>query len=507
MRLFTTILASLILAACARLPQRASLPDESALAPAPHGAIADRVEAAQALHPGQSGFRLVSSGAEAYALRAYSAQAATRSLDIQTYIWHDDLTGRLIALRALEAADRGVRVRVLVDDLDARGKNAAFAALDAHPLVEVRLYNPMASRRGTLAWAGEFGTGFRRLNHRMHNKTWIADNRLALVGGRNLGNEYFGAEDGINFIDLDLLMAGPVVAETSANFDRFWNSPSNYPIAQLAPSAATPARLQQLRVALADIGTELSASPYKAVLREDPAVQAILEGGTRLHWSDRWRFVSDDPLKATLPQAERSAVVNVLLPAMLASRRSVSLISPYFVPGSKGTQHLVDSARRGLEVSVLTNSLATNDVAAVHGGYMRYRAELLRGGVQLWELRPVGGADANFSLAGSSGSALHTKAAVFDDTKVFVGSYNLDPRSTSLNSEQGVLVEHPELAAELIRLFEHEVDGTRAWQVTLVDDELNWSDGSRSWTREPEASTSRRVVAWLMKVLPVESQL
>ena len=507
MRLVTTILASLILAACARLPQRATLPDESALAPAPHGAIADRVEAAQALHPGQSGFRLVSSGAEAYALRAYSAQAATRSLDIQTYIWHDDLTGRMIALRALEAADRGVRVRILVDDLDARGKNAAFAALDAHPRVEVRLYNPMASRRGRLGWAGEFGTGFHRLNHRMHNKSWIADNRLALVGGRNLGNEYFGAEHGINFIDLDLLMAGPVVAETSANFDRFWNSPSNYPITQLDPRAVTPARLQQLREALSMIETELRESPYKAVLREDPAVQAILEGGTRLHWSDRWRFVSDDPLKAGLPSAERSAVVNVLLPAMLASQRNVRLISPYFVPGRRGTQHLVDGEQRGLEISVLTNSLATNDVAAVHGGYMRYRADLLRGGVQLWELKPTAGADAHFSLAGSSGSALHTKAAVFDDSQVFVGSYNLDPRSTSLNSEQGVLIAHPALAAELIQLFEQELDGTRAWKVTLVDDALNWSDGSRSWTREPEASTSRRVLAWLMKVLPVESQL
>lgn len=507
MRLAATILASLLLAACARLPGRATLPDEPALAPAPQGVIADRVEAAQALHPGQSGFRLVSSGAEAYALRAYSAQAATRSLDIQTYIWHDDLTGRLIALRALQAADRGVRVRILVDDLDARDKNAAFAALDAHPHVEVRLYNPLASRRGRLGWVGEFGTGFRRLNHRMHNKSWIADNRLALVGGRNLGNEYFGAEHGINFVDLDLLMAGPVVAEASAGFDRFWNSSSNYPIAQLDPRSVTPARLQLLRDALSGIEAELRDSPYRAVLREDPAVQAMLEGDTRLHWSRHWRFVSDDPLKADLASAERSAVVDALLPALQASRKTLRLISPYFIPGRRGTQYLVEARQRGLEVRVLTNSLAANDVAAVHGGYMRYRADLLRGGVQLWELKPSGPADGRFSLAGSSGSALHTKAAVFDDDQVFVGSYNLDPRSTSLNSEQGVLVTHPALAAELIGLFELELDGARAWKVGMVNGELDWSDGERSWKREPEASISRRVLAWLMKVLPFESQL
>jgi putative cardiolipin synthase len=192
---------------------------------------------------------------------------------------------------------------------------------------------------------------------------------------------------------------------------------------------------------------------------------------------------------------------------MLASVRSVRLISPYFIPGRRGTQNLVDGVRHGVEISVLTNSLATNDVAAVYDGYMRYRADLLRGGVQLWELKPTGHADARFSIAGSSGSALHTKAAIFDDTQVFVGSYNLDPRSTSLNSEQGVLVAHPALAADLIEQFESELDGRRAWKVTLVDDELTWSDGSRSWTNEPETSVTRRMFAWLMRVLPLESQL
>ena len=497
----------LLLAACAQLPPRADTPPEASLPAATEGAIAARTIPAEAAHPGQSGFRLVGEGAEAYALRAFSAQAATRSLDIQTYIWHDDLTGRMLARQALQAADRGVRVRILADDLDARAKNTGFAALDAHPQIEVRLYNPMASRSGTLAKAGEFGTGFKRLNHRMHNKSWIADGRMALVGGRNLGNEYFAASEGPNFVDLDLLMVGPVVGEVARNFDLFWNSASNYPVAQLAPGQGTQEQLEALRGVLEQAAAELRSSDYADVLREDPKVQQLLEGGGALHWSRRWRFVSDDPLKATLPVEQRSEVVKVLLPEMQRARARLLVISPYFVPGERGTAELVAIDRRGTDVRVLTNSLAANDVAAVHGGYSRYRRPLLEHGVELWELKP-GDGPAQFSLKGSSGSSLHTKAMVIDDNTVFVGSYNLDPRSTSLNSEQGVLVEHPALAAGLAALFARQTGPARAWHVTLDGQgRLQWTDGVQTFTRDPGASASQRTLAWLMKVLPLESQL
>ncbi|AKC88025.1 phospholipase D-like domain-containing protein [Pseudoxanthomonas suwonensis] len=496
-----------LLAGCAGLPPRAELPLEQALPAATDGVIAERVAAATAAHPGKSGFHLVADGTEAYALRAYSAQAATRSLDLQTYIWHDDLTGRLLARQALLAADRGVRVRILVDDLDARAKNAGLAALDAHPRVEVRLYNPTASRSGTLGKAGEFATGFKRLNHRMHNKSWIADGRLALVGGRNLGNEYFGASDGPNFVDLDVLMAGPVVAEVVANFDRFWNSPSNYPIAQLSPEAASETALARLRRVLEESVAALDGSGYAQVLREDPSVQDLLAGDTRLHWSAHWRFVSDDPMKAGLPPEQRSEVVRALLPEIGSTRQRLLVVSPYFVPGERGTRELLDAAARGVDVRVLTNSLAANDVAAVHGGYSPYRKPLLAGGVRLWELKP-GGAPARFSLAGSSGSSLHTKSMVFDGDRAFVGSYNLDPRSTSLNCEQGVLVGHPELAAELAALFARQTEADLAWSVALEPGGgLRWSDGSDAWTRDPAATASQRAMAWLMRLLPVESQL
>ncbi|WP_162435422.1 phospholipase D family protein [Pseudoxanthomonas koreensis] len=505
-RLLAIAMAAL-LAACAQLPPRIDTPPEASLPAATEGVIAERTVPAEAAHPGQSGFRLVGNGAEAYALRAYSAHAATRSLDIQTYIWHDDLTGRMLARLALQAADRGVRVRILADDLDARAKNTGLAALDAHPHIEVRLYNPMASRSGTLRKAGEFGTGFKRLNHRMHNKSWIADGRMALVGGRNLGNEYFAASDGPNFVDLDLLMVGPVVAEVARNFDLFWNSPSNYPIAQLSPGEDTPERMQALRTVLEQAAADLHSSEYASVLREDPKVQQLLEGGTALHWSPRWRFVSDDPLKATLPLEQRSEVVKVLLPEMQRASGQLLVISPYFVPGERGTAELAAIDGRGVAVRVLTNSLAANDVAAVHGGYSRYRRPLLEQGVEVWELKPSDG-PAQFSLKGSSGSSLHTKAMVIDDSAVFVGSYNLDPRSTSLNCEQGILVEHPALAAGLSALFAQQTSPAHAWHVTLdAQGELRWSDGVQVWTRDPEATATQRAMSWLMKVLPLESQL
>lgn len=477
------------------------------MAPAMSGQIAERAIPAEARHPGQSGFRLVSTGSEAFALRAFSAREAQQSLDIQTYIWHADLTGKLLARYALSAADRGVHVRILVDDLDARGKSHAFAALDAHPLVEVRLYNPFAGRKGTLRMAGEMGTGFDRLNHRMHNKSWIVDNRVALVGGRNLGNEYFGASEATNFVDLDLLMVGPVVPQVSTNFDLFWNSPSNYPIAQLDPAGTDEAALKRLREVLDQSVEELKTSPYKDILAENPAVQDILHDHARLNWTSEWQFVSDDPLKALLEQGQRSAVLAVLLPAVHATQDTLRLISPYMVPGVQGTSTLVGVAERGVSLQILTNSLAANDVAAVHAGYKKYRPELLRSGARIWELKPDGSRPGGYSLTGSSGSSLHTKAAIFDDRQIFVGSYNLDPRSTSLNSEQGVLVSDPVLASELTRLFMKETQGDESWQVSETPDGLEWSDGTGVWHRDPDVRTFKRFMVWLMGLLPVEAQL
>ncbi|MET0986427.1 MAG: phospholipase D family protein, partial [Steroidobacteraceae bacterium] len=438
-RLVASFLLAL-LTACAHLQPRPDLPAESALLPGEDAPLDRATVALEAAHSGESAFRLVSEGTEAFVSRMQSARQAMRSLDIQSYIWHADLTGTFFAHELLLAADRGVRVRLLLDDMDARGKNDAIAALAAHPRIDVRLFNPFASRRGTFGFIGEGIASFNRINRRMHNKSWIADNRLAIVGGRNVGDEYFGASDEVNFIDLDFALVGPVVRDASASFDKYWNSPSAYPIEVLDPGAVTNDALDRLRGELQAHVEQTKHSRYAEALRANEAIKRMLTGDWPMQWSANYRFVADDPLKVTMQkrEAQRTHVAAALLPLVEGVESQLSIISPYFVPGEHGTPILTGVARRGKHVRVLTNSLVANDVAAVHGGYSRYRKTLLENGVQLWELKPLSGGT-NASMFGSSGASLHTKAFVIDGRTLFVGSYNLDPRSTWLNCEQGVL--------------------------------------------------------------------
>ena len=502
-------LAVLMLAGCASLEPRPELPNEAAV-PVGTGTILDGlIAAAEATRPGESGFRLVNEGPEAFAIRERTANAAGRSLDVQTYIWDNDLTGRYLAYVLLAAADRGVKVRLLVDDMDARGKNDAFAALDAHPNIDVRMFNPFESRAGALRFALEALGSFGRINRRMHNKTWIADNRIAVVGGRNLGDEYFGASDEVNFTDLDFAMVGPIVRDASASFDRYWNSPLAYPMAVLAPQDVTPAALEALRTRAAPKFAQAKTSRFASELHENDAVQRLVTGDWLMQWTARYRFVSDDPLKA-LGKSEGIAGSEVLAwlgPVVNSSREKLTVISPYFVPGPVATQGFVDVAKAGSDVRILTNSLAANDVAMVYGGYSKWREPLLEGGVQLWELKPSRGSAVKSSLFGSSGASLHTKALTVDGSKVFVGSYNLDPRSTALNCEQGVFVDHSVIATQLEAIFATESSGARAWAVTLQDGELRWSDGTDTHDSAPEASAGRKFQAWVGRVLPISSQL
>jgi putative cardiolipin synthase len=463
----------------------------------------------EAAHTGQSAFRLLIEGTEAFVARMHSARMAERTVDVQTYIWHADLTGKFLAHQLLESADRGVRVRLLVDDMDARAKSAHFAALSAHPNIEVRVFNPFASRKGTLSLVSEGARNFKRINRRMHNKTWIADNRFAIVGGRNLGDEYFGASDEVNFVDLDFGMVGPVVRDASASFDRYWNSPFAYPLELLDASAVDTNALDKLRRYLAKHAAETKDSHYAKALREDPAIQRLASGELTMEWSATYRFVADDPLKISMEKrdAHRAAVSAVILPAMRDAKSTLDVISPYFVPGDKGSTGLVNTAKSGSQVRILTNSLAANDVAAVHGGYSRYRNKLLKGGVQLWELKPLAGGATDKSLFGSSGASLHTKGFSIDRKQLFVGSYNLDPRSTWLNCEQGVLVESPALVEQFRAIFESQTAGSHAWRVTREAGELRWADDQGVTSKDPQTTFSQRMQAWFARVLRIDAQL
>jgi putative cardiolipin synthase len=509
LRRICLISIALSLAACASLQPRPELPEESALPAGQVTKLDEAVAAAEEKRPGESGFRLLSEGPEAFAVRARTAMVAERSLDVQTYIWNADGTGMALAYLLLQAADRGVRVRLLVDDMDARSRNYGFAALDAHPNIEVRMFNPFQSRYGALSKMFEAMGSFDRINRRMHNKTWIADNRVAVVGGRNLGDEYFGASDDVNFVDLDFVMVGPVVRDASASFDKYWNSPMAYPMSILAPEDAKPAALEDLRRKVnAYVPTE-SQKRFKDELRQNDEVRRMIAGDWTMEWSARYKFMSDDPLKVIGQGGglAGSQVLTLLSPMAKSSRKNLTVISPYFVPGKQGTQVFVDVAKAGSNVDVLTNSLAANDVALVYGGYSEWRKPLLEGGVKLWELKPQPGRKAKSSFFGSSGASLHTKALTVDGQYIFVGSFNLDPRSTSLNCEQGVFVENAVLSSQLEGLFKVQSSGARAWAVTLENGELRWSDGTKTWDSAPDASFGRKFQAWIARVLPVSSQL
>lgn len=502
-----------VLLGCSTLPTRPVEPAVAALPAGQDTRLDEVVQPALDARPGQSGFHLVSDGVEAFALRGLSGRAAERSLDVQYYIWNDDLTGRLLALELLDAADRGVRVRLLLDDMDARAKNFAIAALAAHPNISVRLFNPFASRRGLFGKAMEAVTSFSRINHRMHNKSWIVDNRFAIAGGRNIGNEYFDASDHVNFNDLDLAFVGPAVEQLSASFDRYWNSEQVWPIESLSPESVSTGALDDLRSQLKAYEAQARETPYIKAMEGHDAIAAARAMALPMHWTPRWQVLSDEPGKATHKDSpmEASAVLVGLTRAVDEAASEVVLISPYFVPGKEGARLLLEQVEAGREVRILTNSLAANDVAAVHGGYSRYRKPLLEGGIALWELKPERvadtGEDSGISLFGSSGGSLHSKAAVIDNRVAFVGSFNLDPRSVSLNCEQGLLVDEPVIAAQVTALFQRMTSPAAAWEVGLENGDLHWIDGDATFHKEPEASFSRRFQAMLARWLPVEALL
>ncbi|WP_137179090.1 phospholipase D family protein [Roseomonas sp. AR75] len=466
----------------------------------------------------QAGVAVLCRAEEAFAIRAASARAAGRTLDLQYYVWRGDTTGKLLGREALAAADRGVTVRMLLDDVYALGHERTLAALDTHPNIEVRLFNGTQWRRfGRWGYLLEFAFGGWHLNRRMHNKNWIADRALAVVGGRNIGDEYFGLDiDGaISFRDLDLVVAGTPAAQALAVFERYWNSPLSRPASLLSAASEARGGLAALRVAMEEAARMPQAAGLVATLAEHPA-RRIRHGLTAVA-PDAVRVVADAPEKAKRGLGARKraraagGIAAEIADALREAKREARLISPYFVPGRAGLKLLLELVARGVKVSVVTNSLAATDVVAVHGGYMKYRRPLLRAGVTIHELKPDLEQE-RASLVGSrGGAALHTKALVVDGLRAFVGSFNMDHRSASLNTEMGVFVQNPVVAREVAAEQERLTDPAISWKVSLEQGRIVWRDTHQGVPRtshtEPEASWRRTAVAFLARVLPVEEQL
>ncbi|MGD8236786.1 MAG: phospholipase D family protein [Chromatiales bacterium] len=456
--------------------------------------------------PGKSGFAILRKGRGAFTSRIAMAGTAEKTLDLQYYIWEADTTGRILADRLLQAADRGVRVRLLLDDINLKGRDAIVAAMDAHENIEIRLFNPF-SNRGIPAL--NFITDFNRVNHRMHNKMMVADNSVAILGGRNIGNHYFGVDTQANFRDLDIMAAGPVVRDISSVFDHFWNGKWSVPIAALVKEPQTEEDLQLVRESLRE---KIAAESYPYPLDQDVAELRSYLQSTRnaLVWASgsvQW----DDPAEIG-KEGHTSGMVDALAERIGRLESELLIESAYFVPMEKGVASLGALVERNVKVRVLTNSLVSNDVLAAHSGYAESRKELVRSGVEVYELRPDAGIEDQKLFAGSSKAALHTKAMVFDRKDLFIGSLNLDPRSGLINTEIGLHVESPQLAAQVIEYMDEGVLPGNSYRVQLdADGKLEWvtetNGRTERYSKDPGSSFWQRFVSGFIAILPVEGQL
>lgn len=460
-----------------------------------------------ARHAGKSGVVMLVDGRDAFAARAISTRRAGRSIDLMYYIWQDDVTGHLLLRELWQAAERGVRVRMLLDDINTRGKDGALLAMGEHPNIEVRVYNPFRNRDGIGRLLEMVQRGW-SINHRMHNKAWIADGRVAVVGGRNVGVEYFDAAEDTNFRDLDVLLFGPAVGQASAIFDDFWNSEQVVPIAAL--NRKSPQRLGEVMAAIHEETRSPQARRFLERVDTSDNVRRYITQNLQPYWTERIRVLSDPPDKRGAD--DRSGwLINDILDDLASARHKALLISPYFVPGSQGVVALANAVRRhDAHVGVITNSLVANDVLAVHSGYSKYRERLLLAGVHIYETRADVATES--SLFGSSGASLHTKAYLVDDRRGFVGSFNMDPRSINLNTEMGVLFDDPELAGALREEYLALSSPELSYWLYLNDDgKLRWLDQSTSpptvLDTEPGASLLQRSISRVLRWLPIESQL
>ncbi|MBW2287818.1 MAG: phospholipase D family protein [Deltaproteobacteria bacterium] len=461
-----------------------------------------------AQHPGRSGFYLQSDGIDALAARFVMAHRAEESIDAQYYLITGDMAGYLFIGSLLQAADRGVRVRLLLDDIQTQGYDAGMAALDSHPNFEVRIFNPWATRSFRVADLFQFN----RINRRMHNKSFTADNQITIIGGRNIADEYFGANKVVNFGDVDVLSIGPVVQEVSTMFDSYWNSRYAAPVAAFAKMPDDPAvALEQLRARIDEILAEARQSQYGEAVTAD--INRYLDtGGDLFTWAP-YTLAYDSPDKADSKLAKGAENITTALAEVVAgANEELIVISPYFVPRKSGVEYFQSLIDRGLRVTVITNSLAANNHGIVHSGYMGSRKALLRMGVELYEVK-VTAMPKGIERGGSGASlaTLHTKAFLVDRKHLFVGSFNWDPRSVDINTELGVVIESKEMSETTGKLLDESLPD-KTYQVVLDENgRLRWIDDSGEesviLTKEPDTTWWRRVKANLGRLLPIRGQL
>ena len=465
-------------------------------------------------HKNQSGFYLLSDNTDAFVARFALATIAKKTLDIQYYIMHNDASGQYLAYAILSAADRGVHVRILVDDINLTGRDSNFKMLSQHENIEIRIFNPLSNRD----WFRniELLINLDRAGRRMHNKAFIADNASGIIGGRNIGDEYFDARHGLNFIDLDLLTVGPIVSDITKSFNTFWDSRWATPVEHLHKTKVVKNQLSNIRNKLKDKWHRAKNTQYFQSLKQSDLTQKIINKQIPFIWADA-RLFYDRPEKLATKNTKKLIHFGPhIMPYFEQAEKELLIASPYFVPGKSGVLWLNNKCQQGIKIKVLTNSLASTDVIAVHAGYKKYRKQLLKAGINLFELKTTAMAlreKTKTWLKGLSNSSLHAKYMVVDQQYVFIGSANIDPRSKALNTEIGIMVDSKELARQTRQLFDRTTSPENSYQITLnnTDNKITWITQENAneicYSREPKASIIKKLGVFILSLLPIESLL
>ena len=495
-------------------------------------ALGQQFATASAAHPGLSALRLIPIGVDGFLLRAQLIARAEKTLDLQYFIFSSDETGQLLADALIRAADRGVRVRLLLDDFDNTGHDAEIEALDAHPNIEVRLYNPLAYRGDIklLRWS-ELLLHQPRLDYRMHNKLLVVDNAVAMVGGRNVGDDYFQIDPAGQLGDYEVVAAGPIVAHLSKCFDKFWNTPSSVPVAALASGPVQPQALANYRqqLTLHRRQERADGTDYATRMRSGEPLASVLDGRLPLVWA-RVSLWYDFPEKKLVENGALPGELmhRAIFQAAAASHTEVLVISPFVVPGDDGMALFDDLHRRAVPARLLTNSMeSSTDATQAFAGYTHYRRALLADNVQLYEIRAdpgiIRGTGQSAQMSSYGNFGLHTKLYIFDREKLFIGSMNFDERSFHLNTEMGLMIESPELARQAAQLFEGLVQPANSYQVLFVPSSamnfrgihnpprLAWrtleSGHPVEYHFDPAANEWQRLKINLLAFLPLDSEL
>ena len=503
---------------CSTLPKHKieSIPETTLQVDTAQTTLAQIIQPLQEQHPDLTGYLVLFEPLEALATRLSLIDKAEKRLDLQYYIWDNDKVGSLALHALIRAADRGVKIRLLIDDNNAKSTEGIFLALAQHPNIEVKLFNPYRFRKYR---ALDMILDLKRINRRMHNKSFIADHQVALIGGRNMTNQYYNVSDNYQFSDVDVMLVGTAVKDISHSFDEYWNHEYAYKVQEVVNQSAHHLSYESLKRQLDEHYERVTVQNYLDLTSNSQAIDSLMSRDIQLDWV-KAEVVKDSPDKIKSKAKKKEHLNFQLIQHLEQPEKNVDLISAYFVPEKKGAKMLTDLAKDGVKVRVLTNSFKANDVAVVHAFYGKYRQNLLEHGVQLYEFLPALNKNdldkntedlakkAKVSIKGLSRSSLHAKLMALDEKQVFIGSFNFDPRSAYLNTEIGVLLNSPPLAQAVHTTMDENLSKYAYKLVLDANKKITWQrqtpQGPVIYTKEPRMKWWQRAGIKMLSWLPIE---